>query len=122
VPYESYSKEHRTGGEIMGYIAPVTRYDYLQYAKRTETDGEKKPFQFVQGLRPVLPVKYHRISEDQEDKDDEAREEAHLKNPKQKTKLPYIIQNKYKKAMQAELVQKTAAEITGKGRLFNEII
>ncbi|WP_108670007.1 hypothetical protein [Peribacillus acanthi] len=100
----------------MGYIAPVTHYDYLQYAKRIDS-GNKKPLPFVQGVNAILPVKFYTQT-------DEWVDETHEETPKEepKRKFPFFIQNKYKKQVESETIQKTAAEITGKGRLFNEMI
>jgi hypothetical protein len=100
----------------MGYIAPITHYNYLQYANRTESEN-KKTSPFVQGVNAIIPVKFYTQTDEWED---QPRDETPQEEPKRK--FPFYIQNKYKKQVEAKIIQKTTAEITGKGRLFNEMI
>ncbi|MEK4068452.1 hypothetical protein [Peribacillus sp. FSL R5-0717] len=45
----------------MGYIAPVTQFDYIQYANRTvEVAGKVR---IVKGAAPIQPIRFDQVLE-----------------------------------------------------------
>ncbi|MED4694165.1 hypothetical protein [Peribacillus frigoritolerans] len=43
----------------MGYIAPVTQFDYIQYANRTvEAAGKVR---IVKGAAPIQPIRFDQV-------------------------------------------------------------
>ena len=95
----------------MGYISPVTQYEYIQYTNRTieaEKVAKNTHFRFT----PVQPVKFHHKNEEQ-DMFDERIEEDNFQ----------ISSNRsYKKYVPVDVVEKTAADVTGIGQFINESI
>jgi hypothetical protein len=45
----------------MGYIAPVTQFDYIQYANRTVEAAEK--VRIVKGAAPIQPIRFNQVLE-----------------------------------------------------------
>lgn len=43
----------------MGYIAPVTQFDYIQYANRTVEAAEK--VRIVKGAAPIQPIRFNQV-------------------------------------------------------------
>ncbi|ASS93532.1 hypothetical protein [Peribacillus simplex] len=43
----------------MGYIAPVTQFDYIQYANRTAEAAEK--VRIVIGTTPIQPIRFDQV-------------------------------------------------------------
>ncbi|MBK5481529.1 hypothetical protein JFV29_06210 [Peribacillus sp. TH16] len=46
----------------MGYIAPVTQFDYIQYANRIVKAAEN--VRNVKGTAPIQPIRYNQVMED----------------------------------------------------------
>ncbi|MDF1998363.1 hypothetical protein [Peribacillus frigoritolerans] len=51
----------------MGYIAPVTQFDYIQYANRTVEAAEK--VRIVKGAAPIQPIRFDQVLERESVKD-----------------------------------------------------
>ncbi|KRF62695.1 hypothetical protein ASG99_23520 [Bacillus sp. Soil768D1] len=47
----------------MGYIAPVTQLDYIQYANRIVKAAEN--VRNVKGTAPIQPIRYNQVMEDE---------------------------------------------------------
>ena len=95
----------------MGYIIPVTHYDYIQYTNRT-VGAEKSAKHTISRFLPVQPIKFHRKSE----------ERNTFNETSLSTDFQLSSQRLYKRAVPTEIVEKTAVEVTGIGQFFNESI
>jgi hypothetical protein len=110
----------------MGYILPVTNYQYIQYAER-ETGTDYDPF---------LIGKVSRIrKEDPVERGQEQHEQAVGAMKKRKDQQPvarmqlaasdasfYNTDRVYKKKVNPSVVSQAYAELTGKGRHYSESI
>lgn len=93
----------------MGYVAPVTPFQYIQYGNRVAYSEERKrTFQPVKGTRPIFPAILHAKSE--EEPSDMNKEEFVFTNSKYKNARVFLEQ---------KLV--SAPGITGKGMLLDQI-
>lgn len=94
----------------MGYILPVTNYQYIQYAER-EIRTEYDPFLIgrISRIRKEDPV---------QEGQDEAAVHQEAAMPDRSFRMNQI----YKKSVNPVLVSKTYAEITGKGKYYSESI
>ena len=95
----------------MGYIIPVTHYDYIQYTNRT-VGAEKSAKNTISRFLPVQPVNFHRRSEERN-----TFSETVLSTDYQPSS-----QRLYKRAVPTEIVERTAVEVTGIGQFVNESI
>lgn len=95
----------------MGYIIPVTNYQYIQYAER-EIRTEYDPFHIgrISRIRKEDPV---------EEGHDEAVVHEEAATPANRS---FRMDKIYKKNVNPVLVSKTYAEITGKGKYYSESI
>ena len=95
----------------MGYISPVTQFEYIQYTNRT-VEAEKVAKNTIFRFRPVQPVKFHHKNEEQDTFNERIGVEEYQ-----------ISSNRiYKKYVPAEVVEKTATDVTGIGQFVNESI
>jgi hypothetical protein len=94
----------------MGYILPVTSYQYKQYAER-ENGTKYDPFRFV----PVA-----RISAQSNAKD--FRHELPLDIQRRSTKLNTQKQAERQTRINGKKAEETYEKLTGKGRFINECI
>ena len=95
----------------MGYISPVTQYEYLQYATRT-VEAEKVAKNTVFRFKPVQPVKFHQRDEQQ----DSLNESVDMDN------FQFQSNHRYKNFIPTEIVKKTVTDVTGIGQFINESI
>ena len=98
----------------MGYIAPVTQFDYIQYANRTVEAAQK--VRIVKGTTPIQPIRFDQELE---------REKGSVDG------LHQILDNNwisaygagtYKYQMGMRRNEDLTAGMTGKGRFINEIV
>lgn len=110
----------------MGYILPVTNYQYIQYAER-EIGTDYDPFM----IQKVSRVR----KEDAVENGQEQREHAVAPMQKRKDHLPVArmqlaasevsfsnTDRIYKKKVNPAVISKAYAELTGKGRHYSESI
>lgn len=110
----------------MGYILPVTNYQYIQYAER-EIGTDYDPF-MIQKVSRVL-------KEDPVEKGQEQQEQAVVPMQKRKDHQPVArmqlaasdirysnTDGMYKKKVNPSVVSKAYAELTGKGRRYSESV
>ena len=95
----------------MGYISPITQYEYIQYTNRTIA-AEKLTKDMISRFQPVQPIRFHRKHEEQDTVD------KGFNSDDNRVSSDRI----YKKYVPEEVVQKTAAEVTGVGQFVNESI
>ena len=100
----------------MGYIAPVTPYDYIQYANRTvEAARKEKEIQAV-SLIPNVQFQWNEAS----------GWESYVKGrwPQwpEKNRRPKQVSQMYKKQGESKVTEEAKAKITGKGLNINEVI
>ena len=110
----------------MGYILPVTNYQYIQYAEREiGTDYDPFMIQKVSRIRKEDPV----------EKGQEQQEQAVVPMQKRKDHQPVArmqlaasdirysnTDRMYKKKVNPSVVSKAYAELTGKGRHYSESV
>ncbi|MBT2645731.1 hypothetical protein J7E52_03175 [Bacillus sp. ISL-34] len=95
----------------MGYIAPVTPFDYIQYANRTIEAAEK--VRIVKGTTPIQPVRFDQVLER------ESFEGLHqIKDNREST----YGAGTYKYQMGMRGSEDLTAEMTGKGSFFNAVV
>ncbi|ESU32682.1 hypothetical protein G3A_10085 [Bacillus sp. 17376] len=110
----------------MGYILPVTNYQYIQYAER-EIGTDYDPFQ----INEIARIR----KEDPVEQGQEQWEQAGGSMPKRKNQQPVAkmqlavseisfsnTNRVYKKKVNPLVVSKAYAEVTGKGRHYSESI
>lgn len=98
----------------MGYIAPVTQFDYIQYANRTIEAAEK--VRIVKGTTPIQPIRFDQVLE---------RERGSfegLYQMKDNNRESTYGAGTYKYQMGMRVSEDLTAEMTGKGRFFNEVV
>ncbi|MBT2603817.1 hypothetical protein J7E55_12410 [Bacillus sp. ISL-53] len=89
----------------MGYIAPVTQFDYIQYANRTvEAAGKVR---IVKGAAPIQPIRFDQVLE---------RERESVEG------LNQYGAGTYQHEMGRSIRKDLTAGMTGKGRFINEIV
>ncbi len=98
----------------MGYIAPVTQFDYIQYANRTIEAAEN--VRIVKGTTTIQPVRFDQVLE----RERESFEGLH--QMKDNNRESTYGAGTYKYQMGIRVSKEITAEITGKGRFFNEVV
>lgn len=98
----------------MGYIAPVTQFEYIQYANRT-VEAEKKP-RIVDGTTPIQPIRFDQVLED-ETKRSEKFDQVINRNQDRLTSP-----GMYKNHLVMRAKDQLTVEITGKGGYVNAMI
>ncbi|WP_285767555.1 hypothetical protein [Peribacillus sp. SI8-4] len=97
----------------MGYIAPVTQFDYIQYANRTvEAAGKVR---IVKGTTPIQPIRFDQVLEEKMGSFDEF-DKIH-----QRTRERATGSDTHKMRMAMRASDQLTAAMTGKGVLFNEM-
>ncbi|WP_421384236.1 hypothetical protein ACOJQI_06525 [Bacillus salacetis] len=89
----------------MGYIAPVTHYQYMQYAER-EADKEYDPFTF----RPVNRIRPISNKDHQQDKGIDSERQQGKSGQRRRYRKTDTVSPEY------------LADITGKGKYINEYV
>ncbi|MGG3480098.1 hypothetical protein ABES21_21775 [Peribacillus frigoritolerans] len=91
----------------MGYIAPVTQFDYIQYANRTvEAAGKVR---IVKGAAPIQPIRFDQVLE---------RERESVEGLNVSAYGAGAYQHEMGRSVRKDLT----AGMTGKGRFINEIV
>lgn len=100
----------------MGYIAPVTPYDYIQYANRTVEAARKE--REIQAVSLIPTVQFHL--------NEVSGWESYVKGKwphwPEKNRRPKHISRAYKKQGESKATEEAKARITGKGLNINEVI
>lgn len=96
----------------MGYIAPVTQFDYIQYANRTvEAEGKVR---IVKGAAPIQPIRFDQVLE---------RESVEgLHQIQDNDRVSAYGAGTYQYEMGMSVSKDLTAGMTGKGRFINEIV
>jgi hypothetical protein len=96
----------------MGYIAPVTQFDYIQYANRTVEAAEK--VRIVKGAAPIQPIRFDQVLE---------RESVEgLHQIQDNDRVSAYGAGTYQYEMGMSVSKDLTAGMTGKGRFINEIV
>jgi hypothetical protein len=96
----------------MGYIAPVTQFDYIQYANRTVEAAEK--VRIVKGAAPIQPIRINQVLE---------RESVEgLHQIQDNDRVSAYGAGTYQYEMGMSVSKDLTAGMTGKGRFINEIV
>ncbi len=96
----------------MGYIAPVTQFDYIQYANRTVEAAEK--VRIVKGAAPIQPIRFNQVLE---------RESVEgLHQIQDNVRVSAYGAGTYQHEMRRSVRKDLTAGMTGKGRFINEIV
>ncbi|PLT33903.1 hypothetical protein [Bacillus sp. V5-8f] len=103
----------------MGYILPITQFEYIQYANRT-VSADKLPQKVVEGVNPIMPITFM----EELDRQTSALEKNEPLPAKRETKsLPAVFMNHpIKNRIPEHLISKTQSELTGKGAYINQTI
>ncbi len=96
----------------MGYISPVTQYEYIQYTNRTIA-AEKLAKDTIARFKPVQPIKFHRKDEERDLHDGDIGTDDDYQ---------FSSKRMFKKYVPMDVVEKTATEVTGVGQFVNESI
>ena len=99
----------------MGYIAPITQFDYIQYANRTAESGEK--VRIVDGTTPIQPIRFDQVLQNEAERF-EQYEPFGDRGTKAEKKLEAVPESPAALQLKTELT----AQMTGKGGYFNEVI
>ncbi|UZD48133.1 hypothetical protein [Peribacillus frigoritolerans] len=96
----------------MGYIAPVTQFDYIQYANRTVEAAEK--VRIVKGAAPIQPIRFNQVLE---------RESVEgLHQIQDNDRVSSYGAGTYQYEMGMSVSKDLTAGMTGKVRFINEIV
>ncbi|MED4690800.1 hypothetical protein [Peribacillus frigoritolerans] len=96
----------------MGYIAPVTQFDYIQYANRKVEAAEK--VRIVKGAAPIQPIRFNQVLE---------RESVEgLHQIQDNDRVSAYGAGTYQYEMGMSVSKDLTAGMTGKGRFINEIV
>lgn len=100
----------------MGYIAPVTQFDYIQYANRTvEAAGKVR---IVKGAAPIQPIRFDQVLERERER---VRGEG-LNQIQDNVWVSAYGAGTYQYEMGMSVSKDLTAGMTGKGRFINEIV
>ncbi|MGW8425917.1 MULTISPECIES: hypothetical protein [Bacillaceae] len=96
----------------MGYIAPVTQFDYIQYANRKVEAAEK--VRIVKGTTLIQPIRFDQVLE---------RESiGGLLQIQDNDRVSTYGAGIYKYQMGMRVSEDLTAGMTGKGRFINKIV
>jgi hypothetical protein len=98
----------------MGYIAPVTQFDYIQYANRTVAAAEK--VRIVNGTTPIQPIGFDQVLEEERESIEEFKQDQYHYRERTDGAGTYKIQ------IGRKVNEELTAEMTGKGGYFNKIV
>ncbi|CAN7510665.1 hypothetical protein LJR015_005021 [Peribacillus frigoritolerans] len=100
----------------MGYIAPVTQFDYIQYANRTvEAEGKVR---IVKGAAPIQPIRFDQVLE----RERERESVEGLNQIQDNVRVSAYGAGTYQYEMGRSVSKDLTAGMTGKGRFINEIV
>ncbi|MFB5934319.1 hypothetical protein ACE8FZ_13560 [Peribacillus frigoritolerans] len=98
----------------MGYIAPVTQFDYIQYANRTvEAVGKVR---IVKGAAPIQPIRFDQVL----GRERESVEGLH--HIQDNDRVSAYGAGTYQHEMGRGVRKDLTAGMIGKGRFINEIV
>ena len=100
----------------MGYIAPVTPYDYIQYANRTVAAARKERKIPTVSTIPTVTFQLNETS------GWESYVKGQYPNWPEKKRRPKYAAQAYKKQGESKETEEAKAKITGKGLNINEVI
>ncbi|MGM0886321.1 MAG: hypothetical protein ACQEW5_05060 [Bacillota bacterium] len=106
----------------MGYIAPVTQFDYIQYANRTvEAAGKVR---IVKGAPPIQPIRFDQVLERERERERESERESveGLHQIQDNDRGSAYGAGTYQYEMGMSVSKDLTAGMTGKGRFINEIV
>ncbi|MCD1162181.1 hypothetical protein [Peribacillus frigoritolerans] len=102
----------------MGYIAPVTQFDYIQYANRTvEAAGKVR---IVKGAAPIQPILFDQVLERERERERESVEG--LNQIQDNDRVSTYGAGTYQHEMGRSVRKDLTPGMTGKGRFINEIV
>lgn len=100
----------------MGYIAPVTQFDYIQYANRTvEVAGKVR---IVKGAAPIQPIRFDQVLERERDRESVEG----LNQIQDNVRVSAYGAGTYQHEMGRSVRKDLTAGMTGKDRFINEIV
>ncbi|PRS26653.1 hypothetical protein C6W19_24450 [Bacillus sp. RJGP41] len=100
----------------MGYIAPVTQFDYVQYANRTvEAAGKVR---IVKGAAPIQPIRFDQVLE----RERERESVEGLNQIQDNVRVSAYGAGTYQHEMGRSVRKDLTAGMTGKGRFITEIV
>lgn len=99
---------------MMGYIAPVTQFEYIQYANRT-VEAERKP-RIVDGTTPIQPIRFDQVLEDETKRSEKFDQVTNMN--KESASRAGMFKNHLVMRAQEEI----KVEMTGKGGYVNEMV
>ncbi|MEB2489978.1 hypothetical protein SOP93_02155 [Peribacillus frigoritolerans] len=100
----------------MGYIAPVTQFDYIQYANRTvEVAGKVR---IVKGAAPIQPIRFDQVLE----RERERESVEGLNQIQDNVRVSAYGAGTYQHEMGRSIRKDLTAGMTGKDRFINEIV
>lgn len=100
----------------MGYIAPVTQFDYIQYANRTvEVAGKVR---IVKGAAPIQPIRFDQVLE----RERERESVEGLNQIQDNVRVSAYGAGTYQHEMGRSVRKDLTAGMTGKDRFINEIV
>jgi hypothetical protein len=102
---------------LMGYIAPITQFEYIQYANRT-VNAEKQQKKDVQGVKPVMAVPFIQELEKQTAFVEKDEEEGKFRNRSNKIPVSNAVPS-LKGKVPGPVLTRTNADLTGKGGIFS---
>lgn len=94
----------------MGYIIPVTQYQYMQYHNREI--GTQNPPLHTYKIERVRVVNGEEPAQEQQESSSQERLQM----------APLRARSPYKKMMNERLIEKVYSEITGKGNLYSKSV
>ncbi|MGE7649093.1 hypothetical protein ACQKM1_15070 [Peribacillus frigoritolerans] len=100
----------------MGYIAPVTQFDYIQYANRTVEAAWK--VRIVKGAAPIQPIRFDQVLE----RERERESVEGLNQIQDNVRVSAYGAGTYQHEMGRSVRKDLTAGMTGKGRFINEIV
>jgi hypothetical protein len=108
----------------MGYIAPITHYEYIQYANRTEA-AEKEGSKAVEGLKPVFHLDGYSQMMDEREKQEQNEDGEKVRDAEIKATRKWGTRANYQPLINQVpdyIVEQTFMEMTGRGLIVNEKI
>ncbi|MFJ7745756.1 hypothetical protein [Peribacillus sp. NPDC097295] len=97
----------------MGYIAPITQFEYIQYANRTVEAGRKP--RIVDGTTPIQPIRFDQVLEDETKRSEKFDQVTNVKEDGSSST------GKYKNHLMMRAHEEIQVEMTGKGGYVNEM-
>ncbi|MGE7602068.1 hypothetical protein ACQKL5_06105 [Peribacillus sp. NPDC097675] len=97
----------------MGYIAPITQFEYIQYANRT-IEAERKP-RIVDGTTPIQLIRFDQVLEDETKRSEKFDQFTNMNQDVSSGT------GRYKNHLIMKAHEEIQVEMTGKGGYVNEM-